>query len=77
MRRARDATELGIDDVVLGDDVGDQRAHAEKPAAEPDQHQRQRRQDRMPEHAEHEGRGSSPAPGSCSLPPVIGSTGHR
>ena len=51
-----DAGELGVDDVVLAHDVGDQRAHAEKPAAEPDQHQRQRRQDRMLEDAQDEGR---------------------
>ena len=42
MRRRLDAAELGIGDVVLGDDVGDQRAHAHEPAADADQHQRQR-----------------------------------
>ena len=57
MRPALDAAELGIDDVVLGDDVGDQRAHAHEPAAEPDQHQRQHRQDGVLQHAADEGAG--------------------
>ncbi len=51
MRGRADAAEFGIGDVVLGDDVGHQRAHAHEPAADADQHQRQRRQDRVQQHA--------------------------
>ena len=56
MRPPADAAEFGVDDVVLGDDVGDQRAHAHEPAADADQHQRQRRQDRVQQHAGDEAR---------------------
>ena len=56
MRAPADAAEFGVGDVVLGDDVGDQRAHAHEPAADADQHQRQRRQDRVQQHAGDEAR---------------------
>ena len=77
MRPALDAAELGIDDVVLGDDVGDQRAHAHEPAAEPDQHQRQRPAgcewlSTLPMKSQLQPRGMF----ICE-PPLIGSTGHR
>ena len=51
MRGRADAAEFGIGDVVLGDDVGHQRAHPHEPAADADQHQGQRGQDRVQQHA--------------------------
>ena len=54
MRPRFDAAQLGIGDVVLGDDVGDQRAHAHEPAAQPDQRQRADRQDGVAEQAADE-----------------------
>ena len=51
---AVDPAVLGVGHVVLGDDVGDQGAHAHEPAADADQDQGQRGQDRVLEHAEDE-----------------------
>jgi hypothetical protein len=51
---AINAAEFGVGDIVLGDDVGNQRAHAHEPAADPDQHQRQRRQDGVQQHTADE-----------------------
>ena len=51
MRRAVHAGQLGVGDVVVGHDVGHQRSHAHEPAAQPDQDQRQHRQDGVLQHA--------------------------
>ena len=76
MRPLAHAGEFGVGDVVLGDDVGDQRAHAEEPGADADQHQRRRRQDGVVQDRKDEFRASSPGRTFMAKPPLIGRTGH-
>ena len=51
---ARHTGELGVGHIVLGDDVRDQRPHAQEPGPEPDDDERRDRQDRMLDDREDE-----------------------